>query len=114
MPTAFNFQSHYQTYTDQLSTKAQQASVEQIYSIQDSNYTLLVQFSKDSGEIFFSVENDSEAVEELDGYSIIVKSIEGKKYSLEGGQLIIPIDGKTVEFNLIDKSGIVRNLTRID
>ncbi len=98
----------------QLAASESPTASQQIYSIQDSNYTLLVQFSKDSGEIFFSVENDSEAVEELDGYSIIVKSIEGKKYSLEGGQLIIPIDGKTVEFNLIDKSGIVRNLTRID
>lgn len=98
----------------QLAASESPSASQQIYNIQDSNYTLLVQFSKDSGEIFFSVENESEAVEELDGYSIIVKSIERKKYSLEGGQLIIPIEGKSFEFNLIDKSGIVRNLTRID
>ena len=89
-------------------------SCQQIYRVEGCKHHLLVQFSKDSGEIFFSLEGETGANSDLDGFSVVVKSTNEERYSLEGGQLVIPINGKTLEFNLLNRDGDSVPITPVD
>ena len=82
----------------------------QVFRLKGLPYFLIVQFVPESNEIFFSLEDDSGAVSELDGYQVSIKSGDNSKHCLEGGQLSLPIDGKTLEFLLIDREGVVVDL----
>ena len=74
------------------------------YSIEGTEYYLVVTRNSEEGKLFFSLEDEEGPTEKLEGYRILLSSGEKREHILEGGHLSLPLAGEP-SFRLLDPDG---------